>query len=178
MRVEDVAPALRERLGPEATDGLLATLDETGREWTTAVVTQMVDRFERRLTEGLSGLRVELAAQRAEFREELAAQRAEFREGLASQRADLHEGLASQRADLREGLASQRAEFREGLASQRAELLEAIAAQGAGLRSAMAEQGAALRGEIAASRSDILRWMFVFWTGQLIALAALLNVLL
>jgi len=134
MRVEDVAPALRERLGPEATDGLLATLDETGREWTTAVVTQMVDRFERRLTEGMSGLRVELAAQRAELR--------------------------------------------EGLASQRAEFLEAIATQGAGLRSAVAEQGAALRSEIAASRSDILRWMFIFWTGQLIALAALLNVLL
>jgi len=31
MRVEDVPSALRRQLGPEATDGLLGTLDQRGR---------------------------------------------------------------------------------------------------------------------------------------------------
>jgi hypothetical protein len=149
MRVRDVSPALRLRLGPEATDGLLGTLDAARREWTEAVMTRMVDRFECRLTQEISGLRVEL------------------REALATQSADLRVALASQSADLREALAAQRAEFREGLAAQRAELVGAIAGQ-----------GAALRSEIATSRTDIIRWLFIFWTGQLIALAALLNALL
>jgi hypothetical protein len=127
MRVADVPGPLFRQLGPEAADGLLGTLDKARREWTEDVVTQMGDRFDRRLTQELSGLRIE-------FREALAAQRAELREGLATQGADL--------------------------------------------RTAIAEQGAALRSEIAGSRTDIVRWLFVFWTGQLIALAALLNALL
>lgn len=53
-----------------------------------------------------------------------------------------------------------------------------MAVQNADLREAIAAQGAALRVEIAASRADILRWLFVFWTGQIVALAALLRVLL
>jgi hypothetical protein len=102
MRVADVPPALRQRLGPEASDGLLAAFDQAKQEWMEDAMTQSVDRFERRLAE-------EMAAMRAE------------------------------------------------------------------LRTALAEQGAALRTEIAASRTDIVRWLFLFWTGQVVALAALLS---
>jgi hypothetical protein len=137
MRVEDVSPALRRQLGPEAADGLLGTLDQVRHEWTEGLMTRVADRFELRLTEELSGLRVE------------------FREALTIQRAELREAIAGQGAGFR----------------------EALAAQGAGLRTTIAEQGAALRSEIATSRTDIVRWLFIFWTGQLIALAALLTAL-
>jgi hypothetical protein len=149
MRVEDVPSALRRQLGPEATDGLLGTLDQARREWTEDVMSRSAGSFERRLIQEMSGLRVE-------FRETLALHRAEFREALAAHRS----------------------EFKEALAAQSAELRELIAVQGAELRTAIAEQGAVLRSEIAASRADILRWLFIFWTGQIVALAALLNVLL
>ena len=171
MRVEDVPPALRRVLGPDATDGLLGTLDQARREWTEDVMTRLVDRFERRLTDELSDLRVD-------FRTALASQGAELREALANQGAALREALANQRAEFREALAVQKAELREELAAQRVEFRDALAAQGTELRTAIVDQGAALRSEIASSRADIVKWLFVFWTGQLITLPALLNVLL
>jgi hypothetical protein len=170
MRVEDVPSALRRQLGLEATDGLLGTLDAAQREWTEDAVTRMVDRFERRLIQDVSGLRVELG-------QALATQSADLREALASQSADLREALAAQRAEFREQLADHNGGFQAALSSQRAEFLGALAGQGAEVRTAIAGQGAALRSEIATSRTDIIRWLFIFWTGQLIALAALLNAL-
>ena len=171
MRVEDVPSALRRQLGPEATDGLLGTLDQARREWTEDVMSRSAGSFERRLIQEMSGLRVE-------FRETLALHRAEFREALAAHSAEFREALAVHRAEFQEALAVHRSEFKEALAAQSAELRELIAVQGAELRTAIAEQGAVLRSEIAASRADILRWLFIFWTGQIVALAALLNVLL
>lgn len=126
MRVGEVPAPLRQVLGPEATDGLISAFDRARREWKDDVREQVADRFERRLTQELSGFRIE-------FREALAAQRSEFREALTTQGADL--------------------------------------------RTTMAEQGAALRGEIAGCRSELVRWLFVFWVGQVIALAALMNAL-
>jgi hypothetical protein len=182
MRVEDVPLALHRQLGPEATDGLLGTLELAGREWKEDAMTRLVDRFESRLTIEISGLRAELreglADQRADLREALAIQRSELREVILNQGIELRGALATQRSELREALAAQGAELRGALTAQGAELREALATQGAELRGALADQGAALRSEIAGSRADLIRWSFLFWTGQIVAIAVLLNALL
>jgi hypothetical protein len=50
MELEDVSPALRERLGPDATVGLLALLESSREDWAQDVTNQAVERFERGLT--------------------------------------------------------------------------------------------------------------------------------
>jgi hypothetical protein len=53
-----VSLALRDRLGHDATTGLLDLVDGAHAEWKDDVMTAVADRFERRLTEEISGLRV------------------------------------------------------------------------------------------------------------------------
>lgn len=62
---------LRERLGPEATGGLLHVLDLAKDEWREDVLSLSVDRFERRLAEESSTLRVQIAQSEAALRGEL-----------------------------------------------------------------------------------------------------------
>ena len=61
MDTADVPTALRERLADSATAALVELLDTTKREWSADVMAIVGERFERRLVEETSGLRVEMA---------------------------------------------------------------------------------------------------------------------
>ena len=68
MRTNRISPALRERLGNEGTIGLLELVEAERSEWSdtvliaaadkiTVAVNAAAERYERRLTEEISGLR-------------------------------------------------------------------------------------------------------------------------
>jgi hypothetical protein len=79
MHSNAVPQALRERLGAERTVGLVRVLETARAEWAADVLNQSTDRFEKRLLEGLSSLRVEMARGPATLREELARESAAIR---------------------------------------------------------------------------------------------------
>jgi hypothetical protein len=60
MRTNDISPALRERLGQEATIGLLELVEAEQMAWSDRVLNIAVERFERRLAEQLAETRVTL----------------------------------------------------------------------------------------------------------------------
>lgn len=123
MTVNRVPLALRNQLGEEGTEELLLLLGDQRKEWTTDVTHLVTDRFERRLVEETSKLRVDMA---------------------------------------------------QGFAVTRQE----IAAVDGSLRREMAEGFAGLRQQIADQKFDILKWVFVFWAGQFVAVAGVLAVLI
>ena len=100
-----VPAVLRSRLGDDGTIGLVELLDSERKDWSERVLSVAADRFERRLTEEISALRVEL-------------------------RETLSTGLNS------------------------------------------------IRQELATARVEALKWSFVFWIGQVAAIAALLSFML
>ena len=54
----------------------------------------------------------------------------------------------------------------------------ALAEESARIRTLIAEQGARLEGRMADLRAELLKWSFLFWIGQLAAMAALLAFML
>ena len=70
--------ALADRLGPDATFGLMELLETERTHWSEQVLSASADRFERRLTEETSKLRVELHEGLAGVRQELATTRFEL----------------------------------------------------------------------------------------------------
>ena len=60
MRATSVLQALRDRLGHDATIGLLEFVSAEQAEWSDRVLSVGVERFERRLAEELATLRVAL----------------------------------------------------------------------------------------------------------------------
>jgi hypothetical protein len=90
MDVERVSPALYERLGAHASADLVVLLDAARKEWAGDVTAAIVDRFERRLTEEIAGVRVALAQMEGTLRAEMAALRTEVHDGDAATRQELH----------------------------------------------------------------------------------------
>ena len=124
MDVDAVSAPLRERLGLEATIGLLELLDAHHRERDEGVMVAVIDRFERRLTEEASGLRVQMAQLGAELRQEMATMRADLRQETATMGAGLRQEMAAMRADLREEIATMAADLRQEMAAGRVDLFK------------------------------------------------------
>lgn len=78
MRANGVPVALRERLGIDATSGLVEFIEDNRQEWVNQVMSAHVDKFERRLVEVTSALRVEMHEGFAAMRSEASQRHAEM----------------------------------------------------------------------------------------------------
>jgi hypothetical protein len=123
MDIEQVPAALREQLGLEATSGLLKVLDRSHRDGRADVIAACTDRFERRLVEEISGVRVQIAQLEASLRRE-------------------------------------------------------VTDMGAAIRRDMAEMCAGIRQDMASGRVELLKWCFLFWVGQVVAIAGIMGLMI
>lgn len=126
MNVGHVPAALHARLGDEATAGLLELLDRSQQEAKEGLISACTERFERRLVEEVSGLRVQIACDMSQLERSL-------RQDMGELRASLREELADLRASVRE--------------------------------------------DIAAVRVDLVKWCFLFWIGQVLAISGIVGVM-
>ncbi|MEO5897147.1 MAG: hypothetical protein ABIS06_15770, partial [Vicinamibacterales bacterium] len=122
MDIDEVPGSLSGWLGPDATNGLLQLLDRSHQEAREDVITACTERFERRLVEETSGLRVQITRFEATLRQEMTS-------------------------------------------------------LGASLRHEIADQGASLRAEIASGRVEFIKWSFLFWIGQVLAMIGILGIM-
>jgi hypothetical protein len=100
MDVNRVPAPLQERLDHEATAGLLELFADVRKEWTAQVIAIVGDRFERRLLEETSKLRVDMTQGFAAIRQEMAAGLSQVRQEMATGFAALHKEIADQRFEL------------------------------------------------------------------------------
>ena len=100
MDSETVSSGLKERLGTRATEALLTLLDEQRVDLREDVITACTERFDRRLAEEVSGLRVQIAQTESSIRQDMARMGAELREAIAGLRVDLLDRMSTDRFDL------------------------------------------------------------------------------
>ena len=136
-----IPTALKDRLGPEATDGLLQFMEQVQIHLREDVITACTERFERRLVEETSTLRVQIAQVESSIRQDMTR-------------------LGS--------------ELRQEMGVLRSELRQEIGAQGAALRQEMG----ALGSQMASGRFELLKWAFLFWIGQVVAIGTLIGVMM
>ena len=146
-----MSPVLRERLGPDATLGLLALLEDSCVEWSSGVTNQAIERFERELTHQLGGFRDDLREGEASLHTEMRVLETSLRAELSAVRDDVREEHATLRLEMRD--------IRGTIVRETATL------------------GSALRRELADQRVELFKWSFAFWFGQIVALGGLMTVL-
>ena len=134
MEIESVPDALQARLGHQATVCLLQLLDRAHSEKRGDVIAACSERFERRLVEEVSGLRVQIAQGECTLRGET---------------TNLGATLRQEMADLRDAL-----------------------------RQEMTGLERSIRGDIAAGRVEFIKWAFMFWVGQVLAITGIMGVML
>ena len=170
----EVPEALRERLGDHGTLALVELLDSTGRAWSEDVLTTAAEQFGRRLGEESGALRLEMATGFGALRQEMGQMQAELHDKMGQMQLETATGFAAvrqdmgqMRADVRDEIGQVRTALHDEIGKVRAELHEHIA----GLRGDF-------RGELATARVDLIKWSFVFWIGQLVALSSVMALML
>jgi hypothetical protein len=130
MDVGDVPVALADRLGPDASadlvrlfNDLAVSLDEVPAAWSEQVLSRAEERFERRLAEETSKLRVEMAQGFAAVRQEITTLGSDVRQEMTMLRSDLRQEMTTLRSDLRQEMATLGTGLRQDMANHRVELL-------------------------------------------------------
>ena len=151
-----VVRALREKLGDEAMGGLQTFVDDAGRKWKEEMLTIAAERFDHRLGAEMGALRLDMAKEFATVRVETAKE------------------FAAVRGEMAKEFGAVRGEMAKEFAAVRGEAAKEFAA----VRTEMASLGAGLRTEMAETRFSMLKWAFLFWVGQLVAMTGVMTLLL
>ncbi len=105
MALLTVAPPLREQLGNNASEALLALLNDAGNSFKAETVALVSERFERRLAEELATLRVEVATEFAKVRNEMATEFAKVRSEMAAEFGKVRVEMVTEFAKVRTEMA-------------------------------------------------------------------------
>lgn len=100
MAVIAVPRPLREKLGEEGTDALVALINEAGENNKKSVIEVVEERFERRLSEEMGKLRVELSGEMSQMRVELSGEMSKLRVELSGETSKLRAEMHDLRANL------------------------------------------------------------------------------
>jgi hypothetical protein len=178
MGAVEVPATLQDRLGVEATGGLVELLNRAGSSWKEDVIAVCAERFERRLVEEIAGVRVQIGHTEAALRTEMREGDAALRQEIAQRGAALREEIAQMGASLRGEMVQMGAQLRRETTELGAALRREMTDMGASLRQDTTLLGAALRQDMANGRVELLKWCFIFWIGQVVAVATVVGVML
>ena len=95
-------------------------------------------------------------------------------EEIAAVRVQMAQVEASIRRDMREMGAS----IRRDMATTGADIRQDMATMGASIRQDMVTMGAGIREDMASGRVELFKWCFLFWIGQVVAVAGVMGMML
>ena len=121
----------------------------------------------------ITTLRLEFAEFRLETKQEFAAVRAEFAADRAETKqefAAVRAELAADRAETKQEFAADRSETKKEFAAARAESKEDFALIRESIAKLEGRIEAKLENRLGDTKFEILKWMFIFWVSQLLAI--------
>ncbi|GER93626.1 hypothetical protein A45J_1374 [hot springs metagenome] len=154
MPVITIPKALRDKLGDEAAESFAVLLKEVEHEGRKDALVLAEERFERRLSEEAASLRVKISEVKAE----------------------LETKISEVKTDLEAKISEVEERFERRLSEEVASLRVKISEVKAELETKISEVKAELEAKISEVKVDIIKWMFIFWAGQIVVLIAILQI--
>ncbi len=148
MAILTVPKVLREKLGDEGVEALITLLNEAAHHERNNLLGILEERFERRVTD--EGARLD--------------------KRIAEEATRLEVLLAETEKRLDHRITEEAARLDKRITEEVAGLRQQIAAVDNRITSEMARMGERMAG----MRAELIRWMFIFWVGQLGTLIAIL----
>jgi hypothetical protein len=144
MAIIFIPKPLREKLGEEGTEALVQVLNENDKELRSSIIDFAEQKFEQALSREVGGVRVDLADAEKRFEKRLIEEISGVRIDLSTVEKALREEISGVRVDL------------------------------VTVEKALREEISGVQGSIGKSKSDTIKWMFLFWIGQIGVLTGIL----
>jgi hypothetical protein len=183
MAVMVIPEALRVRLGDEASEDFTAVIKEIDLEARKDALAIAEERLEKKLTVEIGKVRVDIANEigkvRVDLGNEIGGVRSEIgkvREDMLRLEGRLNERITSESGKVNERITSESGKVNERITSESGKLNErmsSLSERMTSLEGSNRLEMEKLRVDVAKSNTEIIRWMFLFWIGQLAAMAML-----
>ena len=170
MPIISIPKSLREKLGEEGSEALAAVLNEHGKEMENSVIKTAELRFEKKLSEEISGVRLDLSESEKRFEKKLTEEISGVRLDLSESEKRFEKKLTEEISGVRLDLSESEKRFEKKLTEEISGVREEIS----GVREEMVRGDCALQKEIQKSKTDTVKWMFIFWIGQIGAVLGIL----
>jgi outer membrane murein-binding lipoprotein Lpp len=145
-----IPKALRDKLGDEAAESFAILLKEVEHEGRKDALVMAEEKFERRLTEEIGSLKVS-------FTEEIGSLKVSFTERMSENTSGLEAKLYKVKSELEAKINQLEVKISEVKSELEAKINQ-------------------LEVKISEVKSDIIKWMFIFWAGQIVVLIAILQI--
>ncbi|BBM68288.1 LA_3696 family protein [Rhodothermus marinus] len=159
MAILTIPKVLREKLGDDGVEALITLLNEAAHHERNNLLGILEERFERRVTE--EGKRLD---------NRITEETAKLDHRITEEIAKLDSRITEETSRLKLLIAETEKRLDQRITEEVAKLQQQIAAVDNRITSEMAKMGE----RIAGVRADLIRWMFIFWVGQIGTLIALL----
>lgn len=156
MPIIAIPKPLREKLGEEATASLIEVMNAHGRENKESIIDLAEQRFETRVVKSETGIREDMTRMEAGIREDMMKMEAGIREDMTKMESSLREEIVNVRKDV----AAVEGRFNEKLSGEISNLREEMIRSDLSLKDELKE-------EIHKHGIANIKWMFVFWIGQI-----------
>ncbi|AEN74378.1 hypothetical protein Rhom172_2486 [Rhodothermus marinus SG0.5JP17-172] len=162
MAILTVPKVLREKLGDEGVEALIALLNEAARHERDNLLGILAERFERRVTEEGKRLEVQMAEVEAKLDHRITEEVSRLEVQIAEAEKRLDNRITEVEARLEQRITEEVARLDHRITEEVARLEHRIMEVEAGLKVVISERYAGL-----------VRWMFLFWAGQIGVIVAL-----
>ena len=159
MSIITIPKPLREKLGDDGTEGLIDVLNRQEEQTNDSVIETAASRFERRLTEVGTGLDTRITEVESGMRVEISDAEKRFERRLTEEISTVNAKILKVEERITEEVSGLRVEIFN--TEKR-------------LDNRITEVDAGLRVEIHKSKTDTIKWMFIFYIGQVAALGGIL----
>ena len=166
MPIVTVEKPLKDKLGDEAVDALVRLINQSQGEQENNVVEFVGDKFERRLTEEIAQVNVNIFEVEKRFDHRLSEEIAQVNTNILEVEKRFDHRLTEKIAQVNTNIFEVEKRFDHRLSEEIAQVNVNIFEVEKRFDSRLSEEIAKVRVELAATRADLLKWMLIFSIGQ------------
>ena len=156
MEIITIPRVLREKLGDNGADSLVELLNRVSNHTRDDVLTFVEEKFEHHLSEEIS-----------KVNERITKETSKLDNRLTEEIGKVNERIAEETNKLDNRLTEEMGKVNERIAEERVSINQRITEEVAKVNQRVTDEIAMVRTDMHALRADLIKWMFIFWAGQI-----------
>jgi hypothetical protein len=163
MPIVSAKKPLRDKLGEDGIESLIDLLKESQAEQKEDMLVYLEEKYERRLGKEVGAISVTIAETEKRLDNRITEEIGKVNERLTQEIGKVNERLTEEIGKVHVTIAETEKRLDNRITEEIGKVNERITEEIAGVRT-----------DLANTRADLIKWMFIFWMGQVIALVGIL----
>jgi len=182
MPVIAVPKVLREKLGEDGVDSLIELFNKQEEKTKEDVIVLVEEKFERRLSSLISGIREDIAILEGKLegringvRQEITALEGRLNERITQEISGVRQEITALEGRINERITGEISKLNERITEEVSKFDNKMTKEISKLDHKITEEVSKLRVEMSQFKTEIIKWMFLFWIGQLACVAGIVH---